>query len=126
MLCLMSAGVVHAQSSTAVEAINRGFDVRAVPVPETHKMTPEQWRRRQLAAVDRSQKIMLDAQKLPGLLGQYLRMQAGYDGSDELAFRTVFSQYLSWYQTFVGDYAAARASFSIATAPQPDDAPSPL
>ena len=103
MLGLACSSAAPAQSSTALEAQNRGFDVRAVPVPEAHKMTPEQWRRRQLAAVDRSQKIMLDAQKLPGLLGQYLRMQSGYDSSDELAFRTVFGQYLSWYQTFVGD-----------------------
>lgn len=123
---MLLAGSAFAQTSTVTEAISRGLPVRSVPAPDMPKMTPEQWRRRQLAAVDKSQKIMIEARKLPGVLGQYLQMQAGFDGSDEVVFRMIFSQYLSWYQTFIGDYDAARASFSIAQNAQADDAPSPL
>ena len=123
---LLFAAAAHAQSSTLTEAMNRGLEVRAAPAPGQRRMTPEQWHRRQLAAIDKSQAIMIAARRQPGLLGQYLKMQAGYDGSDELAFRMVFGQYLSWYQTFIGDYDAARATFSIARNAQADDAPSPL
>ena len=42
------------------------------------------------------------------------------------SFRVIFNQYLSWYQTWVGDYAGARSSFSIMQAAAKDDAPSPL
>lgn len=122
----LSAGA-QAQSNTAIEAINRGFDVRSVPAPTTtQRMTPEQWRRRQLAAVDKSQKILLEARQLPGMLGQFLKMQAAYEHSDEVAFRLVFGQYVSWYRTFVGDYDAARSAFSPAQKAASDDAPSPL
>jgi hypothetical protein len=37
----------------------------------------------------------------------------------------IFGQYLSWFQTFIGDYEGAAASFSIAQPAQDDDAPSP-
>src|SRR5215813_8433442 len=103
--CLLTAAAAHAQAqnNTMIEAASRGLDVRAVAAPAMRKMTPEQWRRRQLAAVDKSQKIMLVAQKQPGLLGAYERMQAAWTNDDEVVFRLVFGQYLSWYQTFVGD-----------------------
>jgi hypothetical protein len=126
ILCLLLCAFAHGQSNLVNEAASRGLNVRTVPAPKMRNMTPAEWRRRQLAAADKSQQIMLDAQKQPGLLGQYLRMQAGYDGNDEVAFRMVFGQYLSWFQTWLGDYDAARAMFSIAQPAQADDAPSPL
>ena len=42
------------------------------------------------------------------------------------AFNLIFSQYLSWYQSYVGDYLDAQASYSIAQPAQAGDAPSPL
>jgi hypothetical protein len=126
MLCLLLCGLARAQSGPADEAIRRGLDVRTVGAPAIRNMTQAEWHRRELAAANRSQKIMLDAQKQPGLLAQYLHMRAAYDGNHAVAFRLVFSQYLSWFQTWVGDYDAARATFSIAQPAQPDDAPSPL
>jgi hypothetical protein len=38
----------------------------------------------------------------------------------------IFNQYLSWYQTWVGDYVGARDSFSIVQKAERDDADSPL
>jgi hypothetical protein len=73
-----------------------------------------QWRAQQLAAADKSDAIMRDAQKQPGLLAQYLRMQLAYDSNRDRAFQLIFGQYLSWYQTYIGDYNGARSSFSIA------------
>ena len=44
----------------------------------------------------------------------------------DFAFRVIFNQYLSWYQTWVGDYVGARNSFSIVQKAERDDADSPL
>jgi hypothetical protein len=44
----------------------------------------------------------------------------------ERAFRVIFGQYLSWYQTFIGDYKDAELSFSIDQEHHRGDAPSPL
>ena len=123
---LLICGSAHGQSSTVQEAINRGMEVRSVGTPKQHKLTPAEWRRRQLAAADKSQQIMVDAQKQPGLLGQYLQMHAAYAGNEDVAFRLIFSQYLSWFQTWVGAYDAALETFSVAQPRQADDAPSPL
>lgn len=94
--------------------------------PTTSEMSPAEWRHLQLLAADQSDKIMHDARKLPGLLAQYLYMQTKYDADHERAFQLIFGQYLSWFQTFVGDYDGAAASFSIAQPPQSDDARTPL
>src|SRR5215469_7219846 len=94
--------------------------------PSTHELTPQQWRAQQLAAADKSDQIMKDAQKQQGLLGQYGLMQLAYDTNHDRAFQLIFGQYLSWYLTYVGDYDGARSTFSIAQPPQQDDAPSPL
>ncbi len=80
----------------------------------------------QKAAVAQSEKIMAEAQSRSGLLSQYLFMRDAYASSKDLSFRVIFNQYLSWYQTWVGDYAGARTSFSIVQKAAQDDAPSPL
>jgi hypothetical protein len=94
--------------------------------PNADEMSPGEWRARQLAAADKSDEIMHQAQKIPGPLGQYLHMRLNYDANHERAFQVIFGQYLSWFQTFIGDYQGAAASFSIAQPAQGDDAPSPL
>ncbi|MEP6940860.1 MAG: hypothetical protein ABI846_13930 [Rudaea sp.] len=94
--------------------------------PTANEITASEWRRQQLAAADRSDEIMHRAQKLPGLLAQYILMQSTYDANDQRAFRLIFGQYLSWFQTWIGDYDGARKSFSIAQPAQADDGPSPL
>jgi hypothetical protein len=97
-----------------------------VKTPTVGEISPQEWRAQQLAAADKSDKIMRDAQKLPGLLAQYAHMQMAYDANHERAFQLIFGQYLSWFQTYIGDYDGARSSFSIAQPPQHDDGPSPL
>jgi hypothetical protein len=94
--------------------------------PTEQEMSPSEWRQRQLAAADKSDEIMRQANKQPGLLGKYLHMQTNYDANHERAFQVIFGQYLSWFQTFIGDYDGAAASFSIAQPAQGDDATSPL
>lgn len=94
--------------------------------PSSADVTQAEWNAQQLVAADKSDAIMRDARKLPGLLAQYAFMQLAYDANHERAFQVIFGQYLSWYQTFIGDYPGAAASFSIAQPPQPDDGHSPL
>jgi hypothetical protein len=77
-------------------------------------------------AVAKSERIMAEAQKRPGLLSQYLYMRDAYANNNDWPFRVIFNQYLSWYQTWVGDYPGARTNFSIAQPAAKDDAPSPL
>ncbi len=85
-----------------------------------------QWQARQIEASRQSERIMLEANRHKGLLAQYQVMRYAYVGDKDPAFRVIFSQYLSWYQSFIGDYPDAAASFSIRQAPLPDDHPSPL
>jgi len=85
-----------------------------------------QWRSEQIAASDKSERIMREANKHRGLLAQYQVMRYAYAADKQPAFRLIFGQYLSWYQTFIGDYPDAAASFSIKQAPLRDDHPSPL
>ena len=84
--------------------------------PRASEISPAEWRSQQLRAADQSDKIMHDARKLPGLLAQYLYMQGQYDANHERAFQIIFGQYLSWFQTFIGDYDGAAASFSMRSA----------
>jgi hypothetical protein len=94
--------------------------------PSASEMSASEWRRRQLVAADKSDRIMSQAEKIPGLLGRYVHMQMAYDMDHDRAFQVIFGQYLSWFQTFIGDYDGAASSFSIAQPPQDDDGPSPL
>jgi hypothetical protein len=80
----------------------------------------------QQAAVARSEKIMAEAKERSGMLAQYVFMRDAYASSTDFAFRVIFNQYLSWYQTWVGDYEGARNSFSIVQKAARDDAASPL
>lgn len=89
-------------------------------------LTPYQWQRQQKVAFDQSEKIYADALKRDGLLAQYQTMQNAYRADPNKAFRIVFGQYVSWYQSFIGDYLAADASYSIRQPAESDDAPSPL
>lgn len=88
--------------------------------------TPAEWQALQLAAANKSEKIMAEANTHKGLLAQYQVMRYAYNEDKSPAFRLIFGQYLSWYQSFIGDYPDAAASFSIKQAPQRDDSPSPL
>src|SRR5262249_14769033 len=58
--------------------------------PSTRELTPQQWRAQQLAAADRSDRIMGDAQKQSGLLAQYGHMQLAYDANHDRAFQLIF------------------------------------
>jgi hypothetical protein len=80
----------------------------------------------QVAAVEKAETIMKRAQQQQGLLAQYQVMRYAYAGNSNPTFRVIFGQYLSWYQTFIGDYSDALQSFSIHETALPDDNPSPL
>lgn len=80
----------------------------------------------QIAAVEKSEAIMKRAQQRKGLLAQYQVMRHAYASDSNSTFRVIFGQYLSWYQTFIGDYSDALQSFSIRERPLPDDNPSPV
>jgi len=114
--CLLAAGLLPAAS----------FALSDKKSPTSDEVSPTEWRRQQLAAADKSDEIMHKAQKQPGLLAQYMLMQSSYDANSDRAFRLIFGQYLSWFQTWIGDYDGAVRSFSIAQPAQSDDAPSPL
>ncbi len=122
ILCVATMAALFASGAmTPVYADNEEHST-----PSAGEMSPAEWRRQQLAAADQSDRIMRDAEKQSGLLAQYLFMKLNYNNNHGRAFQLIFGQYLSWYQTFVGDYTGAAASFSIAQPPQPDDGPSPL
>lgn len=122
ILTLSLATVLLAATGMAT-ADSEGMQKRT---PTSSEMTPARWRELQLAAADKSDRIMRDAEKVPGLLGQYALMQLAYDANHDRAFQLIFGQYLSWFQTYIADYDAARTTFSIAQPPQGDDGPSPL
>jgi len=92
----------------------------------SHAQSPAQWQALQLKAAQKSETIMQDADRHKGLLAQYQVMRYAYNDDKDPAFHLIFGQYLSWYQTFIGDYPDAAASFSIKQVPLPDDSPSPL
>lgn len=100
--------------------------VSSVATTTVQAQTPAQWRAEQLKASRQSETIMKDADSHNGLLAQYLVMRKAYLSGKGTAFHLIFGQYYSWYQTFIGDYPAAAASFSISQPPEPDDRPSPL
>ncbi len=85
-----------------------------------------EWQALQAAAAAKSDKLMAEAGAHKGLMDQYVAMRQAYASDNSPAFRLIFGQYVSWYQSFLGDYPDAMKSFSIAQPPQPDDNPSPL
>jgi hypothetical protein len=89
-------------------------------------LSPYQWQQAQKAAFDRSEHIYAEALKREGLLAQYKAMRDAYRMDKDRAFRIVFGQYMSWYQSFVGDYPGAHDAYSIRQLAASDDAPSPL
>lgn len=88
--------------------------------------TSAQWRSRQIEASRKAERIMHEADKHKGLLAQYQVMRYAYASDKDPAFRLIFNQYLSWYQTFIGDYPDAALSFSIKQPLEKGDSPSPL
>jgi hypothetical protein len=88
--------------------------------------TPSLWREQQLAAMNKSDAIMQRANANKDLLAQYQVMRRAYAADGQSAFRAIFGQYLSWFQTFLGDYTDAELSFSIQQKALRDDAPSPV
>ena len=92
----------------------------------SHAQSAAEWQARQATAATKSDKIMAEVSTHKGLLAQYVMMRRAYASDSSPAFRLIFGQYVSWYQSFLGDYPDAMKSFSIAQPPQPDDSPSPL
>jgi hypothetical protein len=88
--------------------------------------SPSQWRKQQLDASLKSEQIMKEANQRKGLLAQYQVMRYAYTADKSAAFRLIFGQYLSWYQTFIGAYPDAAASFSIRQPGEKEDHASPL
>ncbi len=86
---------------------------------------PSIWREEQLEAMQQSDAIMKRARDRKGLLAQYQVMRHAYAADGQPAFRTIFGQYLSWYQTFLGDYKDAELAFSIQQKRLRDDRPAP-
>src|SRR5690349_11785874 len=96
------------------------------PGSQEETLSPYQWRQAQKVAFETSERVYALALKRRGLLSQYKAMLDAYRADKDKAFRIVFGQYLSWYQSFVGDYVGAHDSYSIRQLPASDDAPSPL
>ncbi|SHL60446.1 hypothetical protein [Rhodanobacter sp. OK091] len=98
----------------------------SLPGLPCHAQSAAQWQAAQIAASQKSEQIMQDANKRKSLLAQYQVMRDAHAQNQDPAFHIIFGQYLSWYQTFIGDYPDAAASFSIRQVALPDDRPSPL
>ena len=120
--CLIALASSCAFADALGDAMKRGLVGKPT---ETSRMSAARWNREQQAAIDKSESIMQRALKEPGLLAQYEMMRAKYEADDNRVFRLVFGQYLSWFQTWIGDYDGARASFSLPQTAQPDDGPPP-
>lgn len=84
------------------------------------------WKEQQIAAAEKSESILRQAEKVRGLLAQYQILRAAYVADDGKAFRLIFGQYLSWHQTYLGLHEDAQQSFSIQQGADKQDAPSPL
>lgn len=112
-----------------MSALNSGLLLSCallVCAPAASQAQSTQWRSRQLEASRRSENIMREANKHKGLLAQYQVMRYAYSSDKDPAFRLIFGQYLSWYQTFIGDYPDAALSFSIKQPLEKTDRASPL
>lgn len=99
----------------------------ALPGQKTQAMTPARWYALQMEAADKADRIMRQADRQKTLLGRYETMlSAMLEGDRNPAFPVIFGQYLAWYQTYIGDYPNAAASFSVQETRLPDDhAPPP-
>ncbi|MBL8299119.1 MAG: hypothetical protein JNN30_12340 [Rhodanobacteraceae bacterium] len=84
------------------------------------------WKEQQVAAAEKSETILRQAEKVRGLLAQYQILRAAYTADDSKAFRLIFGQYLSWHQSYLGLHDEAMQSFSIQQSADKQDAPSPL
>src|SRR5690606_31024778 len=115
---LVSCGLSQAQDPATREP--------AVQPEEPETLSPYQWRQAQKAAFEASERVYKQAVQRKGMLAQYKAMLDAYRADKDKAFRIVFGQYLSWYQSFVGDYVGAHDSYSIRQLPASDDASSPL
>ena len=93
---------------------------------QEQQLTPYQWQQQQKIAFEQSEKIYAEALKRNGLLAQFKAMRDAYRSNPNRAFRVVFGQYMSWYQSFVGDYPGAHDAYSIRQLPAHDDNVSPL
>src|SRR6476660_638126 len=93
---------------------------------EEPPLSPYHWQQQQKVAFEESEKVYTEALKRNGLLAQFKAMRDAYRGNPNHAFRVVFGQYMSWYQSFVGDYQGAHDAYSIRQLPSSDDASSPL
>jgi hypothetical protein len=93
---------------------------------QAETLSPYQWAQAQKVAFEKSERVYAEALKRNGLLAQYRAMRDAYRSDANRAFRIVFGQYLSWYQSFVGDYVGAHDSYSIRQLPAREDARSPL
>lgn len=99
----------------------------AMPTQDKQAMTPERWYALQLEAADKADRIMRQADRQKTLLGRYETMlSAMFEGDRNPAFPVIFGQYLAWYQTYIGDYPNAAASFSVQQTRLPDDHAAPL
>lgn len=94
--------------------------------PAAIAQTPSVWREQQIEAMNQSDAIMKRAHQEKDLLAQYQVMRRAYASDGKPAFRAIFGQYLSWYQSFIGDYKDAELGFSIEQKSLADDNPSPL
>ena len=54
---------------------------------------------------------MREANKHKGLLARYEVMRYAYTTNKDPSFRLIFGQYLSWYQSFIGNYPDAAGQF---------------
>lgn len=100
---------------------------RAAATEQKPPPTPAQWRALQLQAADKADHIMREADGHKSLLARYETMVAAMaGGNSNPAFPVIFGQYLAWYQTYIGDYPNAAASFSMQETLLPGDRPSPL
>lgn len=120
--CLIALASSCAFADALGDAMKRGLVGKPT---EQSRISAARWNREQQSAIDKSESIMQRAMKEPGLLAQYETMRAKFDADDNRVFRLVFGQYLSWFQTWVGDYDGASASFSVPQSAQTDDGPPP-
>jgi len=93
---------------------------------QEQQLSPYQWQQAQKVAFEKSEKVYAEALKRNGLLAQFKAMRDAYRSDSNKAFRIVFGQYMSWYQTFVGDYPGAHDAYSIRQLAASDDNSSPL
>lgn len=107
-------------------ALTIGCLLLACVLTAARAQSAAEWQALQSAAATRSDKIMAEAGTHKGLLSQYQVMRQAYASDNAPAFRLIFGQYISWYQSFLGDYPAAMESYSIGQPPLEDDSPSPL